>query len=64
VPGWLRETIDDSSTVGIVAFVAVPLLAILLRLVGLVPRVAPMFVLAGWTGVLAAIWLRRTGRLS
>lgn len=64
VPAWLRETIEASPTVGLLAFVATPILVTVLAVLGVVSATVPLVFVGAGVGVLIAIWLRRTGRLS
>ncbi len=64
MPPWIRDTLQNSSKVGVTAFVAIPVLAIVLVAVGVLPIQVMLAVGGGWIGALIAVWLKRTGRLS
>ena len=64
MPSWIRDTLENSSKMGVAAFVAIPVLAVVLVAVGVLPIQAMLALGGGWIGVLIAVWLKRTGRLS
>lgn len=60
MPKWLRAAVAESHPLGVAAFVAVPVVAIALDLLGVAEVAVP--VASGFAGSLAGIWFNRTRR--